>query len=82
MPTRSMLRSPCSTASQRRVANAGQAEFNWTDRLGLAAAGPWRLALQSRKDNAPVAGIAGNWSTDVGMLETEVLQHQGGSRAG
>ena len=50
----------------------GQAEFNWVDHLGLAAAGPWRLGLQTRKDNAPAVELP-ELPRDVGLLETEVL---------
>lgn len=54
------------------AASAAQAEFFWSDLLGLDAAAPWRLAIQWRKDSAPSVELP-EMARDVGMLATEVL---------
>lgn len=47
--------------------------FTWQDHLGLESGGPWRLAIQSRKDAPPVPELP-DQAREVAILETEVVQ--------
>jgi hypothetical protein len=51
---------------------ASQVALQWQDTLGLTNQAPWRLALQTKKDTAPIPEIEELYR-DVAILETEVL---------
>lgn len=46
--------------------------LRWSDSLGLTNSAPWKVAVQTRKDGAPVPEIEELYR-DTAMLETEVL---------
>ena len=46
--------------------------LNWVDNLGLTNSVPWKLAIQTRRDAAPVPEIEELYR-DTAILETEVL---------
>lgn len=51
---------------------AGQLALEWKDSLGLTNSAPWKLALQTKKDGAPLPEIEELYR-DLAILETEVL---------
>lgn len=52
--------------------DATEVSLVWQDTIGLTNASPWKLAVQTRKDSAPVPEIEELYR-DTAMLETEVL---------
>jgi hypothetical protein len=52
--------------------DAMELALTWEDHLGLTNAAPWKLAIQTRRDAAPVPEIEEIYR-DTAILETEVL---------
>ena len=59
--------------SQTALDGLTRGVFKWRDQLGLAAAAPWSLTFQSKKDAAPEASCP-DQAAAVAMLAEEVLE--------
>jgi hypothetical protein len=60
------------TTPKLPVTDLTEIVLNWRDRLGLSNTLPWKLAVQTRRDSAPVPEIEELYR-DTAILETEVL---------
>ncbi|MBI4659813.1 MAG: hypothetical protein HY735_13315 [Verrucomicrobia bacterium] len=56
-----------------RLESASRCSFLWRDELGLEAASPWRLAIQTQKDLPPLPELP-EVTREVAVLETEILK--------
>src|SRR5687768_13764377 len=60
------------TTAKVQATDVSEISLVWQDTIGLSNAAPWKLAVQTRKDAAPVPEIEELYR-DTAMLETEVL---------
>jgi hypothetical protein len=60
------------TTPKLPVTDLNEFALNWVDNLGLTNSAPWKLAIQTRRDSAPVPEIEELYR-DTAILETEVL---------